>query len=125
MSEALSRPQAVKKISEMIKDIRIAMLATVTPDGAIHSRPMATQESEFAGELLFLTRQDSSKTDEISHEARVTVIYVDSKEHRFITLAGRAALEQGPGDRTHAVEPAVQSMVSRGRERSGHHGDSC
>ena len=94
MTETPDREQLIAKIAAMIKDIRIAMLATVTPDGAIHSRPMATQESEFAGELLFLTRQDSSKTDEISHEARVTVIYVDSKEHRFITLAGRAALSK-------------------------------
>ena len=125
MTENLDRQQAIAKIAEMIKDIRIAMLATVTPDGAIHSRPMATQESEFAGELLFLTRQDSSKTDEISHEARVTVIYVDSKEHRFITLAGRAVAEQGPGDRAQTLEPAVQSMVSRRRERSGDHGHSC
>ena len=33
MSEALSRPEAIKKIGEMIKDIRIAMMSTVTPEG--------------------------------------------------------------------------------------------
>ena len=94
MSEVLSRPEAVKKISEMIKDIRIAMLSTVTPEGAIHSRPMATQESDFQGELLFLTRQESSKTEEIVHQAAVTLTYVDSKGHRFVALSGHAELSK-------------------------------
>lgn len=94
MSEVVSRPHAAEKISELIKDIRIAMLATVSADGRIHSRPMATQQADFAGELLFLTRQQSSKTDEISHQARVTVTYVDNKNFRFITLQGVAELSK-------------------------------
>jgi general stress protein 26 len=94
MSESLSRPQAIKKIAEMIKDVRIAMLSTVTPQGTIHSRPMATQESEFEGELLFLTRQESSKIDEIAHGSQVTLNYVDSKDHRFVTLTGHATLSK-------------------------------
>jgi hypothetical protein len=52
MTEALSRPQAITKVAEMIKEIRIAMLSTVTSEGAIHSRPMASREAEFQGELL-------------------------------------------------------------------------
>jgi general stress protein 26 len=94
MTEAVSRPQAITKIAEMIKDIRIAMLSTVTPEGTIHSRPMATQEAEFQGELLFLTRQESNKADEIAHDSRVTLNYVDSKNYRFVTLSGHAALSK-------------------------------
>jgi general stress protein 26 len=94
MSEAVSRPEAIKKIADMIKDVRIAMLATVTPEGTIHSRPMATQEAEFQGELLFLTRQQSSKTDEIAQQAQVTLTYVDNKNYRFVSLSGRAGLSK-------------------------------
>jgi general stress protein 26 len=94
MTEALSRLQAITKIAEIIKDLRIAMLSTVTPEGTIHSRPMATQEAEFQGELLFLTRQESSKTDEIAHDSRVTLNYVDSKNYRFVALSGHAALSK-------------------------------
>jgi general stress protein 26 len=94
MSQTQTNPEAIHKIAEMIKDIRIAMLSTVTPDGSIHSRPMATQEANFAGELLFLTRQESSKSDEIVHQSRVTLNYVDSKNYRFVSLSGHAALEK-------------------------------
>ena len=94
MSEVLTRSQAIEKISELTKDIRIAMLSTVTPKGTIHSRPMATQEAEFEGELLFLTRQESSKTDEIAHQSQVAVNYVDSKNQRFVYLSGIASLSK-------------------------------
>jgi general stress protein 26 len=94
MIETTNRAEAIAKISELIKDVRIAMLSTVTVDGTIHSRPMATQEAEFAGELLFLTREESSKTGEIDQQPHVNVSYVDSKNHRFVTLAGCARLSQ-------------------------------
>jgi general stress protein 26 len=94
MSEDLTRPQAIQKISELTKDIRIAMLSTVTPEGTIHSRPMATQESDFQGELLFLTRQDASKTEEITHQSHVAVNYADPKHQRFVCLSGVASLSK-------------------------------
>ena len=94
MSEDLTRPEAIRKISELIKDIRISMLSTITLEGTIHSRPMATQETDFDGTLLFLTRQGSSKTDEIVHQSQVTLNYVDSKHYRFVCLSGPAALSK-------------------------------
>lgn len=94
MSVTNTQTQAVEKIAELIKSIRIAMLSTVSPEGVIHSRPMATQEAKFAGELLFLTRQDTGKADEIRQHAPVTLNYVDSKAYRFITLSGQASLSK-------------------------------
>lgn len=44
-------PHATAKLRELIEDISIAMIVTVTPEGALRSRPMMTQESDEAGEL--------------------------------------------------------------------------
>ena len=41
--ENLSGPAGIKKIGELIKDIRIAMMTTAASDGSFDSRPMATQ----------------------------------------------------------------------------------
>ena len=112
----LSRPEAIKKISELIKDMRIAMLSTVTTDGGIHSRPMATQEAEFAGELLFLTRQQSSKTEEIVHQSRVTVNYVDSKNYCFITLQGVAELSKDRATIHHLWNPLYKAWFPEGED---------
>lgn len=53
MSEALSRPQAIKKISEMIKDIRIAMLSTVTADGTFIVVPWPPSKPSFEASCSF------------------------------------------------------------------------
>jgi general stress protein 26 len=42
-----------KLLADKIKDVRIAMMTTAEADGTMHSRPMATQEKEFDGDLWF------------------------------------------------------------------------
>ena len=42
---------AVAKVRELVKDERTCMFTTIGPDGAIVSRPMATQEVEFDGRI--------------------------------------------------------------------------
>ena len=89
--EVQSREEAIGKLAELIKDIHIAMLTTVAADGSLHSRPMATQNTPFNGEVVFLTREDSPKVDEIKQDAQVSLCYSDAKSS-FVTLTGRAAL---------------------------------
>ena len=89
--EIESRDEAIAKIADLIKDIHVAMLTTVSPDGSLHSRPMATQNTPFNGEVVFLTREDSGKVDEIRQDAAVSLCYSDAK-HAFVTMSGRATL---------------------------------
>ena len=89
-----SHDESLAKIQDLIKDIRIAMLTTAGQDGRIYSRPMATQQTRFQGELWFLTRQDSGKVDEIRHDAHVNVAYADTKGSSFVSLAGRAEISR-------------------------------
>ena len=51
----------IKKLGELIKDIRIAMLTTVDEDGSLRSRPMATQDAEFDGVLWFMVGADQPR----------------------------------------------------------------
>ncbi len=89
--EVESREEAIRKLGELIKDIHVAMLTTITPSGGLHSRPMATQNTPFNGEVVFLTREDSGKVDEIKQESEVSLCYSDAKSS-FVTLGGRATL---------------------------------
>ena len=89
--EIPNREEAIHKIAELVRDIHIAMLTTVSHDGSLHSRPMATQNTPFNGEVVFLTREDSGKVDEIKDDAEVSLCYSDAK-HAFVTMTGRAAI---------------------------------
>ncbi len=83
---------SVTKLRELIQGIRIAMLTTVGPDGALFSRPMATQQLPFDGTLWFFTAADSGKTDDIAHEHHVNVSYSDPSDSRYISVSGLAAV---------------------------------
>ncbi|AXC15238.1 general stress protein [Acidisarcina polymorpha] len=92
-SNASNRSEALSKINGLIKNIRIAMLTTAAPDGSLHSRPMATQNSEFTGELWFLTRDDSGKVFDIHHDAHVSLTYSDGK-HTYVALTGLGSVSR-------------------------------
>ncbi len=87
----LSGPEGLKKIGELIKDIRITMMTTVGSDGSLDSRPMATQKTdEFDGTVWFLTRHESGKVSEVEHDAHVTLVYADPSDSKYVSAKGRA-----------------------------------
>ena len=51
----------LKKLGELIKGIKIAMLTSEDADGVLRSRPMATQDVEFDGTLWFLSGGNTQK----------------------------------------------------------------
>lgn len=82
----------IKKLHDMIKDIRFAMLTTVEEDGTLRSRPMATQEFEFDGDLWFFTSADATKVNEVQHEHHVNVSYAEPKDQKYVSVSGTAQL---------------------------------
>jgi len=82
----------LKKLSELIKDIRFAMLTTTAPDGSLRSRPMATQQVEFDGNLWFFAGRDSEKAADILRSPAVNVAFADERDNRYVSLAGNARL---------------------------------
>ncbi len=80
----------IKKVRELIKDIRFAMLTTIEEDGTLRSRPMATQEVEFDGDLWFFTYGGAPKVDEIQHDQHVNVSYAEPKDQKYVSVSGRA-----------------------------------
>lgn len=47
MDQSTYRQQQLRKLDELIKNIRIAMLTTVEEDGSLRSRPMAAPQMAF------------------------------------------------------------------------------
>lgn len=81
-------------LGKMIKGIRIAMMTTATEDGTLRSRPMATQQTDFDGQLWFFTDSDSGKVFEINHENHVNISYADPGDNRYVSVSGRASVSR-------------------------------
>jgi general stress protein 26 len=92
MSQEQEHEAQLKKLGELIKDIRIAMLTTVDEDGTLRSRPMGVVESEFDGGLWFFTRADSPKVDEIFQERQVNVSFAEPEDQHYVSVSGVATI---------------------------------
>jgi len=78
------------KLGELIKDIRIAMVTTVEPDGTLHTRPLASLAYENDGQLWFYTAIDSAKVSEVSHDVRTSVAFSDTGKDAYVAVSGTA-----------------------------------
>ena len=91
-AEAVNRQADVQKLGEMIKDIRIAMLTTMDEQGVLHSRPMATQQVEFDGDVWFFTSQETGKVGDITEYRQVNLAYVSTSDERYVSVMGNAEI---------------------------------
>jgi len=106
----------VEKLAKLIKEIRFAMLTTVDGEGQLHSRPMATQSTEFDGYLWFFTGQSTPKVGEIQKEQYVNLSYASPEHNRYVSVSGRAEIVR---DRKKAEElwnPLLKAWFPKGLE---------
>jgi general stress protein 26 len=92
MDEHTDHNENIKKLGDLIKDIRFAMLTTAEEDGTLRSRPMATQQVDSDGYLWFFTYGGAHKVDEIKHDQHVNVSYAEPKDQKYVSVSGTAQL---------------------------------
>jgi general stress protein 26 len=108
--------EGMEKISDLVKDIRIAMMSTLDEQGLIRSRPMATQREPFTGTLWFLTRISSEKISEIRQNQITTLDYADPANSKYITLRGTASFTQDRAKIDELWNPMYKAWFPLGKE---------
>lgn len=77
------------KITKLIKGIRVAMVTTAAPSGSLVSRPMATQDVEFNGDIWFIAERESTLAHQLGPgSAQVNVAYAGSST--WVSISGTA-----------------------------------
>jgi general stress protein 26 len=93
---------AERTIDELVADIEIAMLVSLSPDGeSLVSRPLVTLQIDAAGHFWFFIRSDSGKVDDVSLHAMVNLAYADPVNRHYVSVVGRASVVE---DRRHIKE---------------------
>jgi general stress protein 26 len=85
-------PDLFHRLLELVRDIDIAMMTTVTPDGALHSRPMVTAEFTEDGEIWFFTSDESAVAHDLAEEQAINLSYADPRRNRYVSVTGNASL---------------------------------
>lgn len=110
----MDKQEEVSKLAALIKDVKIAMLTTVDQDGTMHSRPMATQQAEFDGDLWFFTDARSGKVDEVRSEQQVNVSYVNPDDSRYVSVSGLAWTVRDQAKAKELWNPALKAWFPEG-----------
>ena len=88
----VTREEAVATVAKLVKDIKFAMLVTVTEAGHLHARPMTTQQQEFDGDVWFIGSRSSEAAADIRHNPQVNVSYADPGSSNYVSINGMAEL---------------------------------
>ena len=106
-----SQTNESKKLRDLIKDVRIAMLTTVDAEGKLRSRPLATIEvdGQHEGDLLFFVRQESGKVDEIKKDNQVNVAYAEPGGNTYVSVSGAASVGRDPALAKKHWSPMLQA----------------
>ncbi|HET9315378.1 MAG TPA: pyridoxamine 5'-phosphate oxidase family protein [Vicinamibacteria bacterium] len=88
-----SAPDAIQKLHELVKDIKVAMMTTRRPDGRLVSRPMATQEEPAPGaDFWFVTVRDSDKVTDVAFDPNVNLAFYKDRTTEWVSVSGTALL---------------------------------
>jgi general stress protein 26 len=92
--QVLSTREKLEAFHELIDGIEIAMMTTVSTDGSLVSRPMATQTPLGDGKLWFMTNVESHKLSELEADSRVNLGYYKDRTREFVSVSGTAQVTQ-------------------------------
>ena len=81
-----------KKLYDLIKDIKIAMMTSIEEDGTLHSRPMWNHVADAQGDLWFFSRARTPKIHELSEASEVNLAYSDPSGQNYVSVAGKAEI---------------------------------
>lgn len=109
MTEASTPTENRRKVAELIKGVRIAMLTTMDQTGRLVSRPMTTQDVEFDGD-------DRAKLEEQWN--RMTDAFLeggpDNPDNVLILVEGESAeYWESPGGPVSRLANLAKSLVKK------------
>ena len=104
-----------KKLYELIKDVKIAMMTTAE-GGKLHTRPMYNMDADEHGDLWFFTQIGSAKIQEVSRDSEVSLGYSDPSSQTYVAVTGRAEIVRDKAKIDEKWSEPLRGMVS---ERQG------
>jgi general stress protein 26 len=104
----------VAKIAGLIKGVKFAMLTTRHPDGTLHSRPMATQEVKFDGDLWFFTGYGTEKVQELKQSPEVNVSFAQPDDNVYVSVSGQAEVVRDPQKIKELWNPIYKAWFPKG-----------
>ncbi len=105
------------KVLELTKDIKMAMLTTQNIDGALHSRPMQSQQMDQEGNFWFFTSDDTGKVEDIEEFPQVNLAFANPDDGSYVSIAGPAELNKDRAKIKELWNPSLKAWFPDGPEQ--------
>lgn len=93
MKVAKQKSRDLARLAALVRQMKVAMLTTIEPDGSLRSRPLHTVELDAAGRLWFFTQAHAPKSAGIeANRHQVNLSYADPRDEDFASISGTAHL---------------------------------
>ena len=113
---ATATPDELKKLDDLLKKFRFAMLTTREPDGTLTAHPLTVQEAEFDGDLWFIVGTHASAVEHVASDSQVGVSF--SSNDAWLSLAGTAEVVHDQGKLKQLWSSSVEAWFPDGPESS-------
>jgi general stress protein 26 len=109
--------EAIAKLKELVAKAETCFFCTaVATSSSGGARPMSVQQVDDAGNLWFLSADDSHKNAEIERDPSVQLYFQGSKHSDFLTLSGRAAISRDPPKIDELWQPLIKTWFTEGKD---------
>lgn len=106
----------LKKIKDLISEIRTGTLITHSNVDGLTGRPMGTAEISDEGDLWFFTNEFTEKVEEISENNEVLVSYAGPSDNSYVIVNGKASLVKDKAKMERLWNPALKAWFPKGLE---------
>jgi general stress protein 26 len=111
----LSGRDAIQKIKQLVEKAETCFFCTGAATGdSSAARPMAVQQVDDAGNLWFLSADDSHKNQEVACDSGVTLYFQGSAHSDFLMLVGSATVSQDKAKIRELWEPVLKTWFNEG-----------
>lgn len=107
--------EQIKQINELIKDVKFAMLTTVTKDGHLHACPMTTSEFDLdKKEIWFIGDATTETVSDIKNNPQVNLAYTANSSKDYLSINGKADLIEDRQKLEALWSPAYNAFFENG-----------
>ena len=113
-SAVTTEQDALGKLRDLIKDIRVAMVITTDDQGELHTRPMYAQQAETDGDLWFATSTSSSLVRELRDNMRILATFSEPDDQRYVVVRGEGFVNHDQAKIEELWNPGMKAWFPAG-----------
>lgn len=113
----MSKQDHIDTIRELVKDVKYAMMTTITSEGHLHACPMTTSETSLgAKEVWFIGDKQSEAVANIKNNPQVNLSYSCLQDKDYVSINGKAELIDDQDKLNELWSPVYNAFYEHGKE---------